>query len=155
MLDSQYLGAFREMAVLSEILPSRQPRRGAPRLVALAVILGLLHYGKLFFVTLISAIVISFILEPFVQFFMRFRLPRGPASFLACSLALLGVYFAILGEYAQVSGLMQDLPTYIQRINEIGQSVVAKIEDVENTLNQLLPKRMQERAVTQQAPPPV
>jgi predicted PurR-regulated permease PerM len=143
------------MAVLSEILPSPMPRRGAPRLVGLAVLIGLLYYGKLFFVTVISALIISFILEPFVQFFMRLRLPRGPASFVACSLALLALYFGSLGAYAQISGLIQDLPSYVQRINDIGQSVVAKIESVENTLNQLLPKRMQERGGPQQAPPPV
>ena len=144
------------MAVLSEILPSPMPRRGAPRLVGLAVLIGLLYYGKLFFVTVISALIISFILEPFVQFFMRLRLPRGPASFVACSLALLALYFGSLGAYAQISGLIQDLPSYVQRINDIGQSVVTKIESVENTLNQLLPKRMQgERGTPQQTPPPV
>src|SRR6188768_192367 len=100
------------MAVLSEILPSPMPRRGAPRLVGLAVLIGLLYYGKLFFVTVISALIISFILEPFVQFFMRLRLPRGPASFVACSLALLALYFGSLGAYAQISGLIQDLPSY-------------------------------------------
>jgi len=51
------------MAVLSEILPSPMPRRGAPRLVGLAVLIGLLYYGKLFFVTVISALIISFILD--------------------------------------------------------------------------------------------
>jgi predicted PurR-regulated permease PerM len=126
-------------------------------LIGLAVLIGMLYYGKLFFVTVISALIISFILEPFVQSFMRLRLPRGPASFVACSLALLALYFGSLGAYTQISGLIQDLPSYVQRINDIGQSVVGKIESVEGTLNQLLPKRMQEQraAASQQAPPPI
>lgn len=141
------------MAVLSELLPARMPRRGAPRIVALAVLIALLSFGKLFFVTLISAIVISFILEPFVQLFMKARLPRGPASFLVCAIALLLLYFAALGTYGQVSGLVADLPTYVKRVNDIGQNLVTKIASVETTLNQLLPKRMQEKTVNPQPTP--
>lgn len=136
------------MDVLSEILPTRMPKRGAPRLAAIAVLLALLHFGKLFFVTLITAIVISFILEPLVEIFMRLRLPRGPASFLACSLALLALYFASLGAYAQVIGLLDDLPNYGKRLGEMGTAATARVENLERTLNEMLPKRMQERSAT-------
>lgn len=136
------------MDVLSEILPTRMPKRGAPRLAAIAVLLALLHFGKLFFVTLIAAIVISFILEPLVEIFMRLRLPRGPASFLACSLALLALYFASLGAYAQVIGLLDDLPNYAKRLGEMGMAATARVENLERTLNEMLPKRMQERSAT-------
>lgn len=150
MVDSQQLpGADKTaMAVLSEILPKRVPRRAAPRLVALAIIIAMLHFGKLFFVTLISGIVISFILEPVVEIFMRIRLPRGAASFLACSLALLSIYFASVGAYTQVAGLLDDLPNYVQRINELGTAAAARFENVEKTLNDALPKRLQERSAT-------
>jgi predicted PurR-regulated permease PerM len=118
------------------------------------VIVGFLHFGKIFFVTLISAIVISFILEPLVELLMRLRLPRGPASFFACSIALLGLYFVSLGAYTQFEGLARDLPTYVKRINEIGSSAAGRFEEIERTLNEALPKRMQERSVTPDPAPP-
>ncbi len=115
--------------------------------MSLAVLLGFLHFGKVFFVTLISAIVISFILEPLVELLMRFRLPRGPASFFACSLALLGLYFVSLGAYTQLEGLARDLPAYLKRVNELGASAAQRVEEIERTVGELLPKRMQERPV--------
>jgi predicted PurR-regulated permease PerM len=141
------------MAVLSEIFPVQTPRRAAPKLLAVGVLLALLHFGKLFFVTLISAVVISFILEPVVAFFMRFRLPRGAASFVACSLALLGLYFISLGAYTQLLSLVEDLPSYTKRVGEIAGSATERVEAIEKSLNELLPKRMQERGATPEPPP--
>lgn len=138
------------MDVLSEILPTRLPKRAAPRLAAIAILLGFLYFGKVFFVTLISAIVIAFILEPLVVLIMRLRVPRGPASFLACSVALLVLYFGSLAAYAQVTVLLSDLPNYVKQINEIGSSAANRVENLEQTFNELLPKRMQERTVTGQ-----
>lgn len=139
------------MSALAEMLPNRQPQRRLPPVVSFAVVIGLLYVGKLFFVTLLSALVIAFILEPVVQLFMRFRLPRGPASFFACALAIGALYFVSLGAYLQIAVLIEDLPTYSQRLNELGASAMARVENIEKQLNELLPKRMQER---QPAPEP-
>lgn len=139
------------MSALAEMLPGRQPQRRLPPVVSFAVVIGLLYVGKLFFVTLLSALVIAFILEPVVQLFMRFRLPRGPASFFACALAIGALYFVSLGAYLQIAVLIEDLPTYSQRLNELGASAMARVENIEKQLNELLPKRMQER---QPAPEP-
>lgn len=133
------------MSALAEMLPSRQPKRRLPPVVSFAVVIGLLYVGKLFFVTLLSALVIAFILEPVVQLFMRLRLPRGPASFFACALAIGALYFVSLGAYLQIAVLIEDLPTYSQRLNELGASAMARVENIEKQLNELLPKRMQER----------
>jgi predicted PurR-regulated permease PerM len=134
------------MSALAE-MPSRLPKRRLPGVVPIAVGIGLLYVGKLFFVTLLSAMVIAFILEPVVKLFMRLKLPRGPASFFACALAIGALYFLTLGAYLQVVVLVEDLPTYSQRLNEIGSSAMARVEEVERRLSELLPKRMQERPV--------
>ncbi len=133
------------MDVLSEILPERLPRRAGPRLAGIAIFLGFLYFGKIFLITLISAVVIAFILEPLVVLIMRLKIPRGPASFLACSFALLILYFASLAAYAQATILLADLPNYVKQINEIGLSATTRVENVEKTFNDLLPKRMQEK----------
>ncbi len=141
------------MSALAEILPSRFPKRSLPAIVTLAVVIGLLYIGKLFFVTVLSALVVSFILEPVVDFLTRFKLPRGPASFFACTLALAVLYFASLGAYMQFASLFDDLPNYSKRLNEIGTSAMTRVESVEKTVNDILPKRMQERETTAQPPP--
>ncbi len=140
------------MDVLSEILPARIPRRAAPRLAAIAILLGLLYFGKVFLITLITAVVIAFILEPLVVLIMRLRIPRGSASFLACSMALLVLYFGSLAAYAQVTILLSDLPNYVRQINEIGSSATERVEKLEESFNDLLPKRMQERTVIGETP---
>ena len=53
-------------------------------MIALAGAAALLYFGQLFLVTLIMAIIIAFILEPFVVALMRIRLPRALASFVVC-----------------------------------------------------------------------
>lgn len=136
------------MSALAEMVPNRQPKRRVPGVVSFAGVLALLYIGKLFFVTLLSSLVIAFILEPVVQLFMRMRLPRGPASFFACTLALGALYFLSLGAYLQLAVLIEDLPTYSQRMDELGSSAMARVENIEKQLNELLPKRMQERQPT-------
>jgi predicted PurR-regulated permease PerM len=142
------------MSALAEILPSRFPKRSLPTVVSLAVLIGLLYVGKLFFVTLLSALVISFILEPVVEMFTRLRLPRGPASFFACALAIGALYFLTLGAYLQVVVLVEDLPTYALRLSEMGNAAMARVENVEQKINEVLPKRMQERTAISEPPAP-
>jgi predicted PurR-regulated permease PerM len=135
-------------------MPNRLPKRRSVGVVSLAVAIGLLYVGKLFFVTLLSAMVIAFILEPVVQMFTRLRLPRGPASFFACTLAIGALYFLTLGAYLQVAVLIEDLPTYSQRLNELGTAAMSRVESAEKRLGELLPKRMQERPPAPEAAKP-
>lgn len=112
----------------------------------LAAVIALLYFGRLFFITLTTAVILAFILEPLVTLFMRLRMPRGMASFITCSLALLVVYFAALAFYTQATGLLADLPTYSQRINELVDTVVGRLESTEKTIFELVvPKRLQQR----------
>ncbi len=140
------------MEELAEREATRTAHHLGLRVIALGVLIALLYYGKLFFVTLTSAVVISFILEPLVGLFMRMRMPRGPASFFACSVALLALYILSLGASLQVVDLLDDLPSYSKRINELAQSVLVKVENFEQSLNQILPKRVEKP--TQQAAQP-
>ena len=117
--------------------------------------MALLYYGRAFCITLVVSILLAFILEPFVTFFMRARLPRAAASFLVCSIALLLLYFAGLGVYAQLSELADDLPTYSARANDLFDSVAVKLEAMEQNLYKLVvPKRLQETAPPLPAPTP-
>ncbi len=117
----------------------------ASRLMAFSLTIAILYVGRAFFVTLISAIIITFILQPFVEFFMRRHMPRALASFLVCTIFVLLLYFAGLGLATQASGLLDDLPAYGKRMGEVVESAAERLNDFERSLTQtIMPKKLQE-----------
>lgn len=111
----------------------------------LGVVCALLYLGRLFIVTLLVGIFIAFILDPVVEFFMRLKLPRGFASFLVCSLALLILYLGALLTYSQAQGLWEELPSYTKRMNDLSDKVLIEVESAEKTVNDMMaPKRVRE-----------
>lgn len=145
------------MELLSQNLEVQRPKSVTGVLAALGLVLAFLYVGRLFFITVVISVILSFILEPVVGFFMRFRLPRPAASFLACTAALLVVYLAALGVYMQAVGLWEDLPVYSKRIAQLADSATSQLEGVEKTAEDLLiPRRARDRdqaAQQQQAVP--
>jgi predicted PurR-regulated permease PerM len=134
----------------------QEARHLALPIVAMGVIIAILYFGRVFFITSIVAVTIAFILEPFVGFLMRLRMPRSLASFVVCALALLMLYVLGLGAYSQAAGMLDELPKYSQRIGELIESVSQKVEDMEErSYSILVPARQrqleQERLRAQQA----
>ena len=115
-------------------------------LVSLACLVALLYLGRVLIITLLIAILAAFILDPLVGLFGRIRIPRAPASFLVCSLALLAIYGSLFGAYTQIVVLLEDLPAYTQRINELTDTVLIEIESAEKAIYQVVvPKRIREQ----------
>ncbi len=135
-----------ERGALGESSPSAVDRSSllAARLVALGAGVAILYYGRAFFITLISATIITFILQPFVAMFMRMRLPRALASFLVCSIFVLLLYFAGLGLATQASGLLDDLPAYSKRFAEVVESAAERVREVERNVEKIMPRRLEE-----------
>jgi predicted PurR-regulated permease PerM len=140
------------VAILSKPLHAAgQEVRGiAGPVVALGVIIAILYYGRVFFITSLAAVILAFILEPFVTLLVRIRFPRSLASFVVCTAALLLVYLIGLGAYSQMSGLLEELPKYSQRIGELVDNVTQKVESMEQRTYQLVVPAKQR----QPAPPP-
>lgn len=143
------------MAVQDTSTPSIvQIRNTGGILFTFGVATALLYFGRLFIVTLLLSIFIAFILEPVVNLFIRFRVPRGVASFLVCSLALMILYSGALLTYSQAAGIWEELPSYSQRISQLTDKVLVEVEAAEKAVNDLLtPRRVrdQERLAAQQA----
>ncbi len=134
------------MSVLSPPVPGKSARSTAANLVALGVTVAALYFGRDFFITLVTAVTISLLLEPFVDFLMKLRLPRAVASFLVCALALTLLYLMGLGLFTQVAVLWEDLPSYSERINEIADEIVVRMENFErNTYQLFVPQRVRDR----------
>jgi predicted PurR-regulated permease PerM len=123
-------------------------------LISLGCAVALLYFGRTLLITLLCAVIISFILDPAVRFFVRMQMPRVFASFLVCSLALLILYLVGLGSYVQLSGLADDLPSYGLKFNDMADKITEEIDGMEkSTYKILLPKRAEEleKAAAQQA----
>ncbi len=134
------------MPLVVETPRTLKPKTVPGLILALAGVLGLLYLGRLFFITLAAAVMIAFMLEPFVGLLMKIRLPRAVASFFVCVASLLVLYLVGLGFYAQAISIYRDLPTYSSRITELADTVIARVDEMEQTTYRLLvPKRIQER----------
>jgi predicted PurR-regulated permease PerM len=119
--------------------------------IAIGVGFAILYYGRMFFITSLAAVIIAFILEPFVALLMRARMPRALASFVVCAGGLLCVYLAGMGAYSQAAGLLDDLPKYSQRIGEIVDAVQQRVETVEQrTYQVMMPPAIRKRELEQQ-----
>jgi predicted PurR-regulated permease PerM len=126
-------------------LPVQKPAQAGVTILAAAATVALLYFGRVFFITMVVAITIAFLLDPLVTPFLKLRMPRSVASFIVCSVALLTLYLFGLGLYTQFSGFVEELPTYSQRMNEMVDNVAARVDDVEKrTYQVVIPKRFQE-----------
>ncbi len=145
------------MALITKPLTSaaqtaQQARQVALPTVALGVIIAVLYFGRLFFITSITATIIAFILEPFVALLVRVRFPRPFASFLVCAFALLMLYVVGMGAYTQLAAIYADLPKYGERIGAMVDGIQHKISGMEEqTYRMLVPKSQRQ---TQPAPEP-
>lgn len=146
------------MALITKPLSStkavQEARHFALPVIAMGVIVAILYFGRVFFITSMIAVIIAFILEPFVALLMRMRLPRSLASFVVCTLALLFLYVIGMGAYSQLSGLSSDLPQYGQRIGDIVDGVRQKIQGIEErTYSLIVParRRAEEKLRAEQA----
>jgi len=138
-----------------ELLNARELRIAANNVIALGVIIALLYWARVFFITAISAVIIAFILEPFVGLLMRIRFPRSVASFVVCSMALMLLYLVGLGAYTQMAGLWDELPRFSQRITDVVEGARHKLDAMEAvTYRLIVPARPQPQPTAQPAPPP-
>jgi predicted PurR-regulated permease PerM len=142
--------------VVPETSTQKSIRLGITVLAAGAAI-TLLYFGRLFFITVIIASMIAFLLDPAVVLVMKLRMPRGLASFVVCAVALVLLYLGGLGVYLQGQLIAQDLPAYGARISELVDSVAARMESLEKSARNIVPRRLQPQTtpITLPEEPPV
>jgi predicted PurR-regulated permease PerM len=155
------------VAILSKPLRAaeQEVRNIAGPLIALGVTIAILYFGRVFFITSLAAVMLAFILEPFVTLLVRIRFPRSLASFVVCAAALSVLYLMGLGAYTQLSGLAEELPKYSQRIGELVENVSQRVESLEQRSYQLVmpapkqpppaPEPARKKRRTAEAAPPV
>jgi predicted PurR-regulated permease PerM len=139
--------------VVTQSTSAEKTYKVAVSILATAGGVALLYYGQVFFITVIIAFMIAFLLEPAVRLLMKIRIPRGLASFLVCALWLGCLYFAGLGLYIEGMAMADDLPAYGVRINQIVESGAARVDSFEkNVYRTLVPRRFQDQEPTPPEP---
>jgi predicted PurR-regulated permease PerM len=122
-----------------------EAHRLALTIIALGVSVALLYFGRALFITILVAVTIAFLLEPFVALLMRLRLPRAVASLVVCTVALLGLWVIGMGAYSQLTVLYGDLPRYGQRIGDMVDGLSQRVKAGEDrALEIFAPGRVRE-----------
>jgi len=143
------------VALLSTGARVRRPPNLAVVSLGVAALTALLYFGRLFLMTLLVAAVLALILDPFVAMLGRLRIPRAAASFIVCGMALLVLYLVGLGLYTQIADLIEEMPKYQQRINDLVDHVAVRLEGIERSLYELVvPKRFREQEKLEAPAPP-
>jgi len=130
----------------SPSVSARKPANASVVVLATAAAIALLYFGRVFFITVLVAVIIAFLLDPLVALVMKLKLPRAFSSFVVCSIALLVLYLMGLGIYTEFANLVEDLPMYSQRINALADNVGSRIDAMETrTVELIVPKRFQDQ----------
>jgi predicted PurR-regulated permease PerM len=85
-----------------------------------------------FFITSIIAVIISFLLDPFVVLLLRFRIPRSAAALLVCLVAGTILYAMGLAIFIQASGFVDQLPRISDRTAGIADRIRDRLEQIQN-----------------------
>ncbi len=108
--------------------------------------IGLLYFGRDFFVTLIISAIFAFILDPAVLLVMKLRLPRPAATSIVIGVALVGAYITSAIAWRQLSILAEDLPAYASRVSELWNSASDRLDQFEKgAVETMVPKRLREQ----------
>ena len=98
--------------------PGLRRSRWALNTISVGVILAICSYGEKVLTVILISILLSFILAPVVEGFMRLHLPRGIAAAIAVFLVLAVMAGLVYYSYNQASTFWSDLPKYTQEIRE-------------------------------------
>ncbi|WP_250474363.1 AI-2E family transporter [Caballeronia sp. GAFFF1] len=137
----------------AKILPPDAPGlRALASLVAVVVVICALYFGRAVMIPIILAILLSFLLAPFVDFLRRLRFGQVPSVIVAVVVALsvLTAVGALIG--AQVAQLASDLPKYQvaveRKVDSVQRMTVGRADaflgHASRALKRLSPAREQE-----------
>ena len=146
-------------SVLTEARPEKSPNLINQNLhgyalttIAAGVLIAILYWARVVFITTFTAIIIALILEPLVGILVRLKLPRALATLMVGAIAALGLYFAGLAAYNQLSGLAVDAPAFKENLSGFTSGIADRLQNLENSTSRyLIPTRKAEPAPS---PPP-
>ena len=107
--------------------------------IAAGVLLAILYFGRVVFITATVSIIIALILEPFVGLFMRLRLPRTIATFFVCLFGILLLYFVGVALWGQISSIATNAPAFKDHLSDLATRIQGNIHEMEESTSHLIP----------------
>ena len=120
-------------------------------IIAAGVVIAILYWARVVFITAIISIIIALILEPVVSLLVRFRLPRSLATFVVGLMAASVLYFAGLSAWNQMAGVAAEFPTFKDNLSAFVTNVSDRVQTLETDTTRLLSPT---RKVEPPPPPP-
>ena len=124
--------------VTSQELIRQQVHSYALPTIAVCVLIGVLYWARVVFITTIIAIILALILEPFVGFLIRLRFPRTLATLTVIMVATLVLYFAGLAAWNQLSGLAAEVPAFKENLAGFIAAASDRVKALEDSTTRLL-----------------
>lgn len=117
-------------------------------LLAAAVVLAGLRFGKLpLFVTLAS-ILLAFVLAPIVDLLLKWRVPRSVGSLIAVLLMCAALYGLVYVSYNKAVDFAQELPRYSGEVRRLVTKFRQNAEKLEKTTQNVLPPDTEAKKAT-------
>ena len=124
--------------ILKQTLRAEKMASVAICIMAGVVVLGVLYIAKPVLVTLLSSILIAFMLEPLVRLFKMIHLPRWMGSLIAVLLATALLYLACYSLYNKALDFAQEIPKYSGNFRQLFAKVNKGAQELQDTGKQLV-----------------
>jgi predicted PurR-regulated permease PerM len=156
MLDDSRLPRLREAPESMGHLLNRLAAGSAAQIVlAVVAVLAICYVARLVMITILTSILLAFVLSPLVDRLERWRIPRWSGSFLAVGLLLACLYGVLSFSYSQAVSFVQDLPRHSSEIRELVIRFQKQAEEIQKTTETVLPDSTDERTVKVQQQPDI
>jgi predicted PurR-regulated permease PerM len=120
------------------LLESARESNYALMIIATGVIIAILYWARAVFVTSLVALIVAFLLEPFVELLTRVRFPRPLATFAVCLFAVLVLYLAGLMLWNQLSEMARVAPNFAGNLSAKVTGATSKLQDIGDSASRIL-----------------
>jgi len=118
---------------------------GAQVVVAFGVVVAICYFAKLPLVTILAAMLITFVLDPIVRLLGRIRIPRAWGSALAILLMLGVLYGLSYFFYARAIDFVQDVPRVSAKVRETIAKYQRDTLRLKQSTQQIVPETQDEK----------
>ena len=120
------------------LLESARESNYALMIIATGVVIAILYWARAVFVTSLVALIVAFLLEPFVELLTRVRFPRPLATFVVCLFAVLVLYLAGLMLWNQLSEMARVAPNFAGNVAAKVSAATSKLQDIGDSATRIL-----------------
>jgi len=120
------------------LLESARESNYALMIIATGVVIAILYWARAVFVTSLVALIVAFLLEPFVELLTRVRFPRPLATFVVCLFAVLVLYLAGLMLWNQLSEMARVAPNFAGNLSAKVATATNKLQDFGDSATRIL-----------------